>query len=388
MVPNSRVHLKTEKINIKNKSDDQNDEYAEATGECGIWQMFLFFILAFPIEIVLPGLHFGIIFIAPKTKFRCMERFNAIEGIMNSTCYSDCVKYEYFSDFDDSIITQWDLVCDRAWLANLTQTVCMFGALVGSIIFGFISDRYDRVFWYIVTLKYKLHSLFDLNQSTTKSQNIFTLNAAKSVTLCVKFTLYNVQSSAITKATKFHFSILFQDFSKMPRNYICFRYGRRRTLLLSGLLETCAAFTIPFCSNYWVFITVRFFLGAATAGTMITSFVLLMEIFGPTKRELLGCIFMLPLTAGHFLMAVIAFYFRSWRDITLGAAAPTLIYLTYVMYVPESPKWLISVGRLDEACDVMTKAAKWWVVHWCFNMKECLEIWEENLSEDIYQVLE
>lgn len=40
-----------------------------------------------------------------------------------------------------TVVTQWDLVCDREWLAKLIQPTFMLGVLIGAVIFGDIADR-------------------------------------------------------------------------------------------------------------------------------------------------------------------------------------------------------------------------------------------------------
>ncbi|XP_061900613.1 solute carrier family 22 member 16 [Entelurus aequoreus] len=49
------------------------------------------------------------------------------------------------SEVYQSIVTDWDLVCDRAWLAKLCQPTFMLGVLVGALVFGDIADRVGRV---------------------------------------------------------------------------------------------------------------------------------------------------------------------------------------------------------------------------------------------------
>jgi hypothetical protein len=39
------------------------------------------------------------------------------------------------------VLLQWDLVCDKKQLANVAQTVFMFGILVGNVVFGMLADR-------------------------------------------------------------------------------------------------------------------------------------------------------------------------------------------------------------------------------------------------------
>lgn len=72
---------------------------------------------------------------------------------MNNTCYSNCKKYEYdATPFVNTIISEWDLVCERQWLASFTQMVLQLGVLIGSIVFGFLSDRYVHFLFLIITL--------------------------------------------------------------------------------------------------------------------------------------------------------------------------------------------------------------------------------------------
>ncbi|KAG9475517.1 hypothetical protein GDO78_003753 [Eleutherodactylus coqui] len=48
------------------------------------------------------------------------------------------------SEFSSTIINQWDLVCSRKRLRQLAQSIYMAGVLVGSIIFGGLSDKFGR----------------------------------------------------------------------------------------------------------------------------------------------------------------------------------------------------------------------------------------------------
>ncbi|KAM9676145.1 D-aspartate oxidase isoform 5-T5 [Dama dama] len=40
-----------------------------------------------------------------------------------------------------TVVTQWDLVCNREWFGRLIQPTFMFGVLLGAVIFGYLSDR-------------------------------------------------------------------------------------------------------------------------------------------------------------------------------------------------------------------------------------------------------
>lgn len=47
--------------------------------------------------------------------------------------------------YDKTIVTEYDLICDRLYLASLTQTLYMIGSMV-SFFTGFLSDRHGRKF--------------------------------------------------------------------------------------------------------------------------------------------------------------------------------------------------------------------------------------------------
>ncbi|XP_059211720.1 solute carrier family 22 member 16 [Centropristis striata] len=49
------------------------------------------------------------------------------------------------TEIQQSIVTDWDLVCEREWLAKLCQPTFMLGVLIGALVFGDVADRVGRV---------------------------------------------------------------------------------------------------------------------------------------------------------------------------------------------------------------------------------------------------
>ncbi|PZC71520.1 hypothetical protein B5X24_HaOG213193 [Helicoverpa armigera] len=274
--------MDTESNNKKASKDDkmekqpEADKMVKAIGDFGKWQVMLLLLIVAPTKISSAWQQLGIVFLAPATTFMCTET-NLTDSIQISTCYSDCVSYEYYSEFENTIISEFGLICDRAWMANFTQTMCMFGVLIGSIVFGFVADR----------------------------------------------------------------------------------FGRRPALLIACMLQLVTTVVEAFCYNYWLFTTVRFFIGVSTAGTILSSFILIMEVIGPLRREFMNCLCALPMPVGQMLMPLFAYYLRTWNQFCLGVGIPHVLYLIYFFMLPESPRWLISVGRIEEASKVMTQAARW-----------------------------
>lgn len=77
------------------------------------------------------------------------------------------------------------------------------------------------------------------------------------------------------------------------------RYGRKNTFLVAITALIIFGLGVPFSPNYQVFTLLRFLLGMATAGTMVVSFVLVMESVGPRYREVTGCLFQIPFIIGE-----------------------------------------------------------------------------------------
>jgi MFS family permease len=115
----------------------QDDPIQSMMGELGRWQIFvcgIVFLLKFPVA----WHQMGIIFLAPKVDFTCSDP--SLEK-----CDASCPQHVFnTSVFSNTIQMEWDLVCQRQSLANLSQTVFMLGILVGNMLFGAFADKMGR----------------------------------------------------------------------------------------------------------------------------------------------------------------------------------------------------------------------------------------------------
>lgn len=123
-----------ESANKTNYNAGAVDVIQNAMGAFGLWHMIVcgvVFLLKFPVA----WHQMSTIFLAPKADFVCSDD-------QYVKCDVNCPSHAFNrSIFTETIITEWDLVCSRAQLSNLSQTIFMSGILVGNILFGSLSDK-------------------------------------------------------------------------------------------------------------------------------------------------------------------------------------------------------------------------------------------------------
>ncbi|KAJ6641511.1 Organic cation transporter protein [Pseudolycoriella hygida] len=136
------------------------------------------------------------------------------------------------------------------------------------------------------------------------------------------------------------------------------KFGRRIPLVAAVFLQVTSGVATSFVPSFWLFCLLRFITALATGGTMTTSFVLIMEITATKWREVISVLYQIPFNLGHLTLPGFAYFIRDWRHLQLGLSLPSVILISYYWLVPESPRWLITVGRIDDASTVLEKAAR------------------------------
>ncbi|CAL1299082.1 unnamed protein product [Larinioides sclopetarius] len=140
--------------------------------------------------------------------------------------------------------------------------------------------------------------------------------------------------------------------------YLSDKIGRRPVIVLSDAIAVIAAVACAFSTSYYMFVICRFFIAAGVLGVDNTIFVLLMEIIGPKHRSAYGMIAQSGWGVGCAILTILAWYLRDWFWIHLAITVPSIILLSSWWLFPESPRWLLTHGKTDEALKVLSKAGK------------------------------
>ncbi|XP_075877277.1 solute carrier family 22 member 4-like isoform X1 [Nelusetta ayraudi] len=214
-------------------------------------------------------------------------------GVSNDT--ETCAHgWDYSTDvYINTIVTEWDLVCDNAWKVPMSTSLFFLGFLAGCAGNGHASDRFGRKKVFFLTTI--LHALTALLQAASVNW--------------IMFAILN---------------------------------------LLRG-----------YSQNYSV------------------SHILGSELLGKSSRVtfcLIGhCI---GYAVGYAMLPLLAYFIRSWRMLQVASAIPSLLLLPLWWVIPESPRWLLHQGHVEEAEHVIRNAAKINKISApdvIFNSEDCLE---------------
>ncbi|KAK6171550.1 hypothetical protein SNE40_019715 [Patella caerulea] len=135
------------------------------------------------------------------------------------------------------------------------------------------------------------------------------------------------------------------------------RFGRKNTLCTFLICLMVTTISVVLSPNIVAILTFYFFIGTAITGTFTPAFILGMELVGPSKRSLTGCIINYFWSFGSIVLAGMAYFIRNWKYLQLSLAVPNIFLLSYFWFIDESPRWLISKGRYKEAEKIIQKAA-------------------------------
>ncbi|XP_076773456.1 solute carrier family 22 member 13 isoform X2 [Arvicanthis niloticus] len=138
---------------------------------------------------------------------------------------------------------------------------------------------------------------------------------------------------------------------------ICDWIGRRPSLLMQLLLSGISGMATAFVSSFELYMTLHFALAAANAGFLLSTNVLMSEWVGPSRRTQAMVLAQIHFSIGLMVLTGLAYGVRNWRLLQIIGTAPVFLLVFYFWVLPESPRWLLSQGRTEEAKQLVQKAA-------------------------------
>ncbi|KAL7734287.1 hypothetical protein ACLKA6_010630 [Drosophila palustris] len=140
--------------------------------------------------------------------------------------------------------------------------------------------------------------------------------------------------------------------------FVADRLGRSFSIALGGILGAILGIVRSFSPSYVWFLIFEFLDNVTSSTLYSTCFVIGIELVGPKRRVLACSVITVFYAIGEVAVAMFAKAVQNWRTLLLITYTPPLILLAYFWILPESVRWLLSVGKEERAKNILRKAAK------------------------------
>ncbi len=146
--------------------------------------------------------------------------------------------------------------------------------------------------------------------------------------------------------------------------------GRRKVMMLAAVVFLAGALAQGFAEAHWLFVLARFCGGMAVGAASVLSPAYISEVAPADMRGRLATMqqvmIITGLTAAFVVNYVLAqaagastnsFWggIEAWRWMYLMQAAPAAVFLVALLFIPESPRFLVARGQLEEASRVLRR---------------------------------
>lgn len=144
----------------------------------------------------------------------------------------------------------------------------------------------------------------------------------------------------------------------MPSGYLCDTLGRKKALILMSaiftfgmILEACTFSVVQLCIGQ--------FIGGLGVGALSMMCSLYQSEMAPDFiRGKLVTLLQLSIVSGILITAILNVYLAEvvwgWRVSYAGNGVFSIIMILCLLFMPESPRWLVSKGRIEDAKQVLT----------------------------------
>jgi len=138
------------------------------------------------------------------------------------------------------------------------------------------------------------------------------------------------------------------------------RFGRKKVLLGAAALFTLSSIGAALPRDLFQFAVARLLGGVAIGIASTLSPLYIAEISPAKKRGLLVSLNQLAIVSGILLSYSVNYMLTgagpsNWRWMFAIAALPSIAFLLTLLFIPESPRWLVQKGRIQEAEKVLTE---------------------------------
>ena len=108
--------------------------------------------------------------------------------------------------------------------------------------------------------------------------------------------------------------------------------------------------------SFWIFLIVNFITGTGAPFAYLIPGIMLAELSDDEFRSFSASLTWGVWVSGMAAVPYVAYFCSEWFLLGMVTMVPVLFFL-YIPFIDESPRWLVSVGRVAEASRILQKVA-------------------------------
>ncbi|XP_042882821.1 solute carrier family 22 member 21-like [Penaeus japonicus] len=136
-------------------------------------------------------------------------------------------------------------------------------------------------------------------------------------------------------------------------------WGRLPVIVLTNVVGGVAGICSAFCSSFVSFTIFRFIVGMTYDTHYNAVYILLLEYVSTEYRSIMGNVPILTfLTGAMCAMPWVAWGLADWSLFAVAMHTPQLFCLFFYWMLPESARWLLGQGRVEDTVRIIRRAAK------------------------------
>ena len=140
------------------------------------------------------------------------------------------------------------------------------------------------------------------------------------------------------------------------------KLGRRPIVIIGWVFIIVFGFASAASQEYWELVVMRGFVGFGIGISQTTSYDLCCELLSQKDRSKVTYLSLMNIVAGIYILAMLWLFLATygWRLILIAVAVPALILgISGYFILPESPRWLLTEGRTEEASEMVDMIIKY-----------------------------
>jgi SP family xylose:H+ symportor-like MFS transporter len=150
----------------------------------------------------------------------------------------------------------------------------------------------------------------------------------------------------------------------LAAGFLADRFGRKPGLIIAAMIFAVSSLGMAMAHGFIFFVAMRFCAGIGVGMASILSPLYIAEISPADTRGRNVAINQLTIVAGILITNLINYGLAgkgadAWRWMFGLGMAPSGLFLIGLIWLPESPRWLIKAGKLKKAEAVLYKIGKW-----------------------------